>query len=707
MKQKSRAGRPSLRWQRLLAAAIVMGTAHARAGDTNSPPMSPQDYFEGGTNTYTDWIELGGGAFLTHGNHAQAQENQQLADGPFGGIDDLHIQGNAFTNTLFTLDGHGIYDQHDYSLGIGLKRDDVGFLKLDFENFRTWFNGAGGYYPPTGTQYNLANDALGLDIGKISFEAGLTEDKLPKLTFKYTHSYREGDDSSTIWGPTHPDPLNSPTAIRGLAPGFYNLDEKIDTFELDAEKQIKATDVNLGFVYEHGDLNDPLYTTQYPLEPVQSDVTQNQHTTYDLFSGDASTETWLKKNLFLSTGLMFSDLGNSFSGSQIYGSTFDAPYSLMAPNPGLGYYNMTGDSHLQEYVMDVNLMAIPFKTLTITPAVRVEKENWDAESSGVGTLLNSSENFNSQSSRDDIDVSESLDVRYTGVTNWVYFARAEWEEGNGTLNQQGGLTQVNGFGPPLLAPVETDDQELFQKYTVGVRWYPLYRLTIDTGGYYKNDRWNYNNNTQYPDSYPGFIALQRFETLDGNCRVTYRPIENVSLSGRYEYQWSTVDMAPNAIDGFPEMQSSEMGSHILAADVTWIPWSRLSLQAGLNYVLSETRTPVSDYVPSTLSAAPILAAENNYWMANGSAMFVVDDKTDFNVAYYHYRADDYQDNATVGVPYGAGAQEDGITASLTRRLTQHLRWTLRYGFTHYTDQSSGGFNNFDAHLIFSSIQYRF
>ena len=40
-----------------------------------------------------------------------------------------------------------------------------------------------------------------------------------------------------------------------------------------------------------------------------------------------------------------------------------------------------------------------------------------------------------------------------------------------------------------------------------------------------------------------------------------------------------------------------MASHIIAQDASWSPWSRLSLQAGLNYVLSETKTPASEVTP--------------------------------------------------------------------------------------------------------------
>ena len=115
---------------------------------------------------------------------------------------------------------------------------------------------------------------------------------------------------------------------------------------------------------------------------------------------------------------------------------------------------------------------------------------------------------------------------------------------------------------------------------------------------------------------------------------------------------------------------------------------------------------------TVISSAPdytqaVLNAQNNYWMVNFSSDFIVDDKTDLNVGYYYYRADDYNNYATVGLPYGAGAEEHAVTVGIVRRITENLRLTLKYGFYHYTDDTSGGHNNFDTHLIFASMQYRF
>jgi outer membrane receptor for ferrienterochelin and colicin len=184
-------------------------------------------------------------------------------------------------------------------------------------------------------------------------------------------------------------------------------------------------------------------------------------------------------------------------------------------------------------------------------------------------------------------------------------------------------------------------------------------------------------------------------------RLTFRPVNSVTLVSRYEYQLSTIHTKPDSASGLGDVEASEMTSHIFSQNASWVPWSRLSLQAGFNYVLSETKTPVSDQTQA------ILNAQNNYLTLNFNSTFAVDNKSDLNLGYTYYRSDDYSDNSSFGVPYGAGATEHGVSATLVRRITDSIRLTVRYGFFHYEDETSGGHNNYDAHAIFTSVQYRF
>lgn len=665
--------------------------------------MAPGDFFEGGTNTYNNWVEFSGGGFMTSGNRPEAQAMQQWNNGGFGGIQDLHLEGAAFTNTTLTLDGNSIYDSHDYDIKIRLERQQKWFLQFHADNFRTWSDDIGGFYPPTGIQYYGpgGNNVLALDRGEYSFLGGITLNKLPSITFQYTHRYRRGNEDSTIWGPVHPDLLNAPAESEGLIPSIYNIGETVDAFDVNAKKNIWNTDLALGLHYEHGDLNDGLSSSFYPGEgpPSEANRLMADQNAYNLFTADATAERWFKQHVFVSAGGMVANLDNRFSGNQSYSpGTFD----------GFGYYDMTGSSHLQEYVMDLNALTIPLKTLDVIPALRAERDTWDGNSTGIGTLGTfPTQPFNSRSSGNTIDVCESLDLRYTGITNWVFSLGGQWDEDNENVNQQGGFNQVIESGIPFGVPPATnslDDNSLSQKYSAGASWYPLTRLAMDFGGYYKNDVYSYiapANSTPDGDTYPGYFTVQGFETYDGNCRVTLHLLQNLALISRYEYQLSTIMTTPDAASGLGARQTSRMASHVIGQNISWEPWPRLSLNAGFTYVLSKTTTPASE------DTAAILNAENNYWTLNFSPCFVVDDKTDLDLDYFYYQADDYQNNSPEGVPLGAGSREHAVTATLTRRVNPHLRVSLKYGYYNYEDALTGGNSNFAAHLIMATMQYRF
>jgi hypothetical protein len=665
-------------------------------------PMTPAQMFEGGTNAYNNWIEFGVGGFFTTGNKSQFQQRNQNSGGPFGGIEDLHIQEQIAKGTTMTLDGRGIFDEHDYKLNLALDKEKLGYVHFSASEYRTWYNGDGGFFPPTGAYYSQPGDALGLDRGDLSLEAGLTLDKFPKVTFKYEHTFREGEKSSTIWGLTHPE---GGSTLRGLSPSIYDIDEKSDIFQLDVTHTIKPVDFGAGIRYETGRMDDALKIDQFPGESYQQKVTDRQGTSYDLLNVHSFAESWLHKNVLLSAGFSFSDLDNDFSGSRVYGAQYDVSYAPNAQS-GLGYYGLNGGSHLNEYVGDLNLFTRPWSHLTIVPSLRVRQQNADATSSAFETLSNfQPEPFAGLSAASDLDVRERLDVTYNGFTNWVLYARGELTEGNGNLAESGGLVPINGIG---VQPVNFNQEmdRFFQKYGAGVRWYPARRLSLDVGGYYKNNQYDYDYgldstpNDSYT-RYPAYLTLQDFQTFDGSVRVTFRPHQNVSTVTRYEYQNSTVHTTPDPVSGLSQEESSRTIGHVIGEDISWTPWSRLYLQAGLSYVLNETKTPASDYSPA------VLPAQNDYWTLNFTSGLVLDDKTDLKLGFFYFAADDYQNNSAYGVPYGSGERTYAVTATLTRRITKNIRWSLKYGYSASDNVTFGGHQNYTAQMVYSSLQYRF
>ena len=666
--------------------------------------LTPEQMFEGGDTTYNNWIDLSAGGFFRSHDKAQFQQQSQASGSPFGGLQDLHIQQDIAKGTTLTLDGRAIVDEGDYMARLQVTRESLGYIRLSYDQDRTWSTGDGGFFPPSDLYYPYQGTTPWLDRGEFSVEAGLRLEKAPQVTFKYTRAYRDGKKGSTIWGPVHPPAY--PGQTYGLAPSIYDINEYSDVFELDATHHIKTTDFGAGVRYETGRMDDKLKINEYPNEPVEQKVTDKQKTTYDLFNVHTFTETWIKKNLLLSSGFLYSDLDNDLYGSRVYGSDFDVGY-VPAANSGVGYYDLDGSSRLHEYVGNINLLYKPWPYLSVVPSLRVASLDTDAHASGFETSgLNAPTTFSGDGDRGDLDVRERLDLTYTGVTNWVLYGRGELTEGSGDLNESGGLVPIIGGVPPI--DRRTDDDRFFQKYSLGARWYPARRVSLDFGGYYKRNEYTYDhkrdstpNDATSFNRYPAYLDMQRFETYDGNVRLTLRPRQNITTISRYEYQYSTIHTKPDSVSGLSETETANMTSHIVAHDISWTPWSRLYLQTGLNYVWSKTTTPVDN------NTQAINDSLNGYWVVTSSSGFVVDDKTDLRVNYFYYRADDYDNLGLDGVSYGAGAEEHAITATLTRRISKNIRWSLKYGYSHYKDDTYDGNRDYDAHLVYTSLQYRF
>ncbi len=92
------------------------------------------------------------------------------------------------------------------------------------------------------------------------------------------------------------------------------------------------------------------------------------------------------------------------------------------PLNGFGYTSMNGSASEQEQVANVNLMATPIKYLTIVPSLRVHRTLGTPIPAASGRRAPAPSPSTSTSDGETLDVQECLDLRYTGVTNWVYYA---------------------------------------------------------------------------------------------------------------------------------------------------------------------------------------------------------------------------------------------------------------------------------------------
>src|SRR4051812_20900184 len=83
-------------------AADQVSTNEVKSADEPNSPVQ-----------FNNWIEFSIGDFFVSGDKAQFQRRQGMRSGPFGGVEDFHWEQNVGKRGLFTIDGRGIFDNHD------------------------------------------------------------------------------------------------------------------------------------------------------------------------------------------------------------------------------------------------------------------------------------------------------------------------------------------------------------------------------------------------------------------------------------------------------------------------------------------------------------------------------------------------------------------------------------------------------------------
>ncbi len=672
--------------------ALNFFTLAVRADGTND-----QDAVE-----YRNWVTLGGGGSFLSGDAGAFQQHSQLPRDGYGGIESLHYETDLTKKTLLELDGHGLYDSHNYGIGMKLSNPDTGYIKAGFEQFRNWYDGSGGYFPGGTNHWKELYNPLALDRGHAWFEAGLRKESFPEITLRYDHEYREGFKSSTIWGDAsvvgtplvYPNPTATSPTLRGFVPTLLDINEKRDAVAIDAKQSFGETDFSVGLRYERiendnaRDMRRRPGETNGPNAPTRADryLTEREKLTEDLFNAHAVSETRFSDKTKLTVGGAFTTFDTGIGGSRIFGNGFDSavgPY-LRSQSRDSGFFALSGGSQTRDYVGNVNLMFTPFEKFVVVPSIRFESEEMDGNALFLPTTVNAAGGpvvtnaiTKNITARNSLEVTEAIETRYTGFTNFSLYARAEISQTTGDDLYQiftNRITQLN----------ESENwRRDWQKYSAGANWYPLARLNFGAQYYYKASDYSYN---------------LKAATHDVNFRAHWRPLNTVSLMGRYDFQVAN-------FRGDNDAQTGEVTAHILSGTINWTPVNRLYIQLGSSYSFENTFSTPASTAAGITNVVPSL--DSGYLTANATVGYALDEKTDLTLGYAFYKADDYVNNSRWSQPFGAADESHTVTATIARQITKQLRGTVQYAYAQYRDNASGGFNNYDAHMIYASMQYRF
>ena len=209
-----------------------------------------------------------------------------------------------------------------------------------------------------------------------------------------------------------------------------------------------------------------------------------------------------------------------------------------------GFLNLAGTSQVDDHVFNANLFWTPAKNLTVLGGFRFTHENKDSDAVHLATNTNAARQLlppeveAADTWEDFNNFAQRLEVRYTGIANWLFYAEGEWEEECGNVQEH---EVAGGVDEGML---DKDTSLLAQKYTIGANWYATPRLAFSGQYDYRIADYDNDINSDLTGANQRLLS-QDWSTNNFNIRITFRPpipasLGTISLVTRYDFNQTLV-----------------------------------------------------------------------------------------------------------------------------------------------------------------------
>jgi hypothetical protein len=660
-----------------------------------------------------NFIDVSFGHTQQSGDRAGFQKAQQINKDGYGGIEALHYTGSLSDTTSYLLEGRALAGNQDYLFDLTFTNDDLGHIKFGYERYRVYYDGSGGYISPRNFLMSLYNEEFGIDRGNLWFEAAyLAEDK-PQFVLRYDYFTRKGKKDSTSWGDTN----LAASSTRAIVPSFWQIDEKRHQITADLSQKKDNSKWALGVRSDQGEYSNLRNERRRPLEAkVDRKVTQKEGQDFDLFQVRGSYENKIHDKLMVTTAVARTTIDTTLSGSRIYGADYDPVYDAAFANRQQrdeGFFGLHGEAEMKQTVGTLSARYEPMEHWVIVPAVRFEKIDWsnmvDFEETNFGggpAYAPINDEVEADSEKDWKVFATSVESRYTGIKNVSFNLKGEWTKSDGDLTEERILEPGTAL-QAISIDRDTEFKRDTQKYAATANWYARPGTTVAVQYYYKtrtNDfRAIRDNTVSTGDRYPAYIANQDFETNDFNIRLSTKLTDRIRSVTRYDYQKSTI----NTQDiGLAFVESATMDTQVIAQSISWQPQDRWYLQASVNVVWDELTTPATQATGAAANLVKDSSANYTYFTLGSG--YALDDDSDLYFDYTISQSrDSFVDNASLTTAYGSDFKTQLASVTWTRRLDRNIWVTFKYAYAKNDDVPSGGFADYEAHMLYGKMQYRF
>ena len=655
---------------------------------------------------YPNIIVLGVGGVNISGDTGQFLQRVGLGENYYGGLEDLQYRSELENDVRLELEAKAIPGLEDYLARVKLIKEELGFLEFGYKSFRTFYDATGGYDPISGYSYSYFDEDLHLDRSELWIAAQWNNGNGTSLDMKYSRKMRDGKKGTTSWA----DGTNAEGRRLNIIPGFYEIDEVRSTFEVDLNHQNENLTLNVGGVWETNEQDNSRKFRRQPENSADRYFLHREKFDTDMLNGHGSVSYKINENARLNIGSAYTTLDTILNGSRTINGQFSTVFdpSFVRQNRDHGFMDLHGETNIKQWVMNANMELLVNENLQIVPSVRIE--NYDTDS--LADVLETNANGRGVDSFEELspfgnsywdDVAGELAVVYRGISKWVLSAELYASSGEGDLAE----TETDVETAAILLERESKRERSEQKISLSAKYYPQPGLNYVFNMYHKegdNDFSHVVDTTAETgrDRFPAYYEQLNFSTDDANFRVSWKPTKQLSLVTRVDYQQSTISQRASGLD---LVDSGEMETVIFSEAFTFIPNAKFMLQGNMSFVKDSFETPTDELDGVSPSLVPDM--NNDYWQMDLSATFALGANRSIVVRGFRYESDGYTNNAAVTVPYGYTDEQTSLTIMGRQRINDFTTVSLQYGYYDLSELTSGGRNDYEAHVVYCRWEHQF
>ncbi len=725
-----------------LVAGLALLSVSGGAAETDALPA-----FE------TNYITFSAGGADINGSKAAYQARTATAKTGAAGIEDMRFDYDLKDKTTLAVTGRALAGQEDYLLNFKLAKEEVGSFEVGYKTFRTYYDGAGAFFPIGNVWMPLFSRPLYVDRGQLSVQGTIALPKAPVITFKYTHSTRDGRKDSTILGDSNltgipiysgTGSVNPISATRKLLPTYIDLDEKNDAWEIGLRHTMANTSVVLsvgGNSIENVNVREmqqnigelavfpaPVFTT-----PTVNNVragsprrtTMMQRHEEDGYHASATFETVMSDKVTVFGGLLYHTADVEIAGSRLLTATLAS--ALGVNNYPGGFVNTGATARAPYHVVtkgDMEYSALtgnlgarfsPSPNLSLETALRGErwedsgKNQANYTSQGVTLATGAVTNYaaNGLHAVDNVEKpwTPTVDVRYTGIKNIALYA--SWEYRTAKQNEHVRYEGLNGQTKATeLDMIGKNIDEKHTNATVGMSWTVNPAMSLRAELFTKDHE---NDFAGYDDVLGRDYALN-YDIYGTKLTAVVRPSNTVSITSRYVLQKSKSKVfhsgltTAGAING--TVDGSDSSRHSISEGITWNVSKALYVQ-GNGTMVFDTMQTMYPWISGN-AKRNFRNSDNNYVTADATVGFSIDKLTTGMIQGTYYRANNFDaEYAAVAMPLGASAKESTISVGVKRKLTEKTLLSAKVGYFDSENGTRGGYADFSGPLAYVSVQHAF